>query len=299
MHTSSVQARARVRADRDARTPRGSAPTAGGRGAPCRPSGRPGPGRRLPARPRGRPGRPTAGPRSQPDPGQPPGLGPAQQVGRRPVVGRAHGQQDVAGPGQQPHRRHHVRPSTLTAGSARLPTMTGWTNSTATWRPCAGHSGRHAPHRGAGREAPGQRQGGAARSSGRPSPVRRAVAIHGRHHAPAPPIASSRPWRPGRGPGRRRWAAPPVGETRNPRPASSARARPTRRTFWKTPPLSATVEPGSRRRRSAVSAISRATATWKPAATGPTPQPVGAGRRSWPAARGRVDLVAVPPTSKR
>ena len=34
--------------------------------------------------------------------------------------------------------------STATAGSARLPMITGWTNSTATWRACSGHSGaRH------------------------------------------------------------------------------------------------------------------------------------------------------------
>ena len=60
----------------------------------------------------------------------------------RGVVGRARrpAARRRAGPAAATAPRRPA-PSTCTAGSARLPTMTGWTNSTATWRPWAGHCG--------------------------------------------------------------------------------------------------------------------------------------------------------------
>ena len=54
----------------------------------------------------------------------------------------ADGDHDVAGARRaRAARRRRRRPSTVTAGSAGLPTITGWTNSTATWRACSRHSG--------------------------------------------------------------------------------------------------------------------------------------------------------------
>ena len=64
----------------------------------------------------------------------PQACGPAQHVGdSRRVAAGADRQHDVAGADQRAQRADRVGPSTLTAGSARLPTITGCTNSTATW----------------------------------------------------------------------------------------------------------------------------------------------------------------------
>ena len=72
-------------------------------------------------------------PRAEPDPRESPGFGPAQQVGRRPVA-EPNSQASTTSPGRANSRRVEVvsAPSMLTAGNDLVPTMTGWTNSTAT-----------------------------------------------------------------------------------------------------------------------------------------------------------------------
>ena len=84
------------------------------------------------------------------------------------VAGRRH-----ADAGRRPDRRCRR----VNAGSARLPMITGWTNSTATWRACSVHTGADAPHRRSGREAaseasaatPGRHGSRSSRSTGSPS----------------------------------------------------------------------------------------------------------------------------------
>ena len=107
---------------------------------------------------------------------------PRQRIGRGAHArsrspGRESRRTDSAAPG----------PSTLTAGSARLPTMTGCTNSTATWRAWAGHCGatHHRVAPAANRRARARAAG--ARSSAGPAPSGSpAVRAHSRHAGPRP-----------------------------------------------------------------------------------------------------------------
>ena len=158
--------------------------------------------------------------------------------------------------------RRRRAPSTPTAGSARLPTMTGCTNSTATWRPCAGHARRDAPHRGAGREPPGQREGG----SGEVVGDRQRRGRPPRSPRIAPPRPATATWPRARPPsfgGTSRC----VSTSKSSRRKLGCGSRRTSSTFWNTPPLSATTSSPVRSRDCpAVSATSRATATWNPAA---------------------------------
>ncbi len=133
--------RVRPRGDRGVRTPRGSAPTAGGRAAPGRRLAPRAPARHRRARRRGRPpdrgaarrrSRRPSVPRPRPA-GATPRLSPssAAPMASTTSPGRASRRTDAtASAARDAHRRER-----------RLPTMTGWTNSTATWRPCAGHCG--------------------------------------------------------------------------------------------------------------------------------------------------------------
>ena len=193
------------------------------------------------------------------DPRPRPGV--SRSTGAR-VVGRADHQQDVAraGPAAATTRRASA-PSTLTAGSARLPTMTGWTNSTATWRPWDGHCGatHHMVAPAANRRA--RVSAAAARSSaGRTVLERSAGDVSTTAIMPRPARRLARQpataaWPSARPPslgGTRRWV-----RTCEAPASSAARARRTRRTFWNTPPLSATrLDPGLvRASRSAASAM--------------------------------------------
>ena len=159
-------------------------------------------------------------------------------VGRRPDD-----QQHVTGAGQEPQRSARSSPSRCTAGNARLPTITGWTNSTATWRPWAATPGRHAPHGGAGREPPAQRSAG---ESPGPRQRRQGRDRHGRLMVPSCVVSAAhprrtRPRRPGPEPDRRRWGDEPVGQvTRKPRRLELGPGQPESSTFWNTPPLRAT-----------------------------------------------------------
>ena len=146
MHTSSVQSASLPRtAGRDARSRRGSAPRARGtaaradrRATPCcRVAGVVGPQDVVGGAGRQAGGRRRSRSSSPPTPGPPHHVddGLASRCGST-------ARHDIAGTHERTQsRRPAAAESTLTAGSARLPTMTGCTNSTATCRACSGHSG--------------------------------------------------------------------------------------------------------------------------------------------------------------
>ncbi len=196
--------------------------------------------------------------------------------------------------------------STYTAGNARLPTMTGWTNSTATWRAWAGHAGRRTTwwrrRRSGGpgtvRPRPGPRRlRPGLRGCGRGAARRWRAILHDRSCSPATiavagvaPAAAARGAATAACPSARptvvRWEWRWV-RTVKPLAWSCARANPSNKAFWKTPPLSATIRcPLAARTGSAASTMARATAAWNPAAMAPVSTPA-AGRRSTRGARGR------------
>ena len=218
--------------------PRGSAPTAGGRGRRGRRRRRPGPGRHRPPRRCGRPGA-TGRPAPAPSRTCPrPRLGPPHQVvdDRVPPPVRRRRRRPRAGT-EARTAAASSSPSMHQAGRARFPTMTGWTNSTARCRACAGHRGaRHQSV--APRDAVGPRSNAA--TARPPATARSAVTGTGGHggHVRA---HGSRPPRPGPeqaavvGRHDLRWVS-----TSKPAGPAGSRASPTRSAFWNTPPLSAT-----------------------------------------------------------
>ena len=129
-----------ARAAPGARSRRGSAPTAGGTAArPAVVAGGAVPGRRRP-RARGRP-TPAGGRGAGADPDRRAAPTPSARRSRprRTARRRRRRGRRATSPGRRAARRAATgsAASTVTAGSARLPTMTGWTNSTATWRACS------------------------------------------------------------------------------------------------------------------------------------------------------------------
>ncbi len=167
----------------------------------------------------------------------------------RDVIGRADGEQDVAGPGEEPegagevHRLDVYRRERPFAHDDRVDELDG--HVAGVRRPLRGD----APHRGPGGEPAGEGKRAAARSSAGPSHLRLGIAPLRSASAPImhPPRVLSNPAGPPGGDGNLAEGKAavvrrdePVGEHLEAAAPSSARARPTRRTFWKTPPLSAT-----------------------------------------------------------
>ena len=204
---------------------------------------------------------------------KPHALGPTEEIGRAVVVG-ADEEEHVAGSGQEPQcaARHRTPRG---CGRATPFADDHGVHELHCHVPGMGGPLRcHAPHGGSRRRRPGP-------ARGRRSPTPRLVAdVRGVMPGSAPLRCDPR-GPPVRAPGRRRWgvrtgASAPRGRAR----ASIARARRSTRTFWKTPPLSATrLIPERARRSTATRAMSSATARWNPAAMGPT---------RWPARRSSI-----------
>ena len=169
----------------------------------------------------------AAGP--QPQPGQPPRLRPAQEVGADRVIGGADGDQHVALPGQAVAGRRRIGTLEVHAGQGPLADddrdartrrrgdgrATATEGKRTTWWPrprSAGPgSGRPGPAR-RERPAPSSPRAGAtlafplAREASRDGDISLARTIPWPARGPG-----GRRWRPGPGPGRHRWEAPPGG----------------------------------------------------------------------------------------
>ena len=118
--------------------------------------------RRRRARARGRRRRPAGGRRADPDGRGAPRRGPPQHRDDAVVAGGRPDDHDDTSPARTRSAGCSARPprrrSTATAGSARLPMITGWTNSTATCCACSARVGSPAPQRRSGGEPAGQRR---------------------------------------------------------------------------------------------------------------------------------------------
>ena len=197
-------------------------------------------------------------------------------------------------PGRESRRTDSAAsgPSTLTAGSARLPTMTGCTNSTATWRAWAGHCGATHHRVAPGGEPAGQGQRGWRQvlgGSGSAPAIPRWCPRRSRCPRPRPRRRGSPQSPPVPVRGRRRSVARPGASGRRKcRASSSRRARPSSSAFWKTPPLRATTSiPARARWRSAASPITRATAAVEAGGHGARCPHRGEGPQPAPGGRGR------------